>query len=135
MKILHVIPSVAPRYGGPSQAVYTMCRALQDRGTEVLIATTNADGSGTLPVALGEKIVYQGAQTIFGSPGLAASRAKLRVGYQQLLQTAAVRRHFVWRAKLLPRFRALIAALGLWVASRARGREPPRSGGREFGER
>ena len=44
MKILHVIPSVAPRYGGPSKAVYTMCRALQDRGIEVLIATTNADG-------------------------------------------------------------------------------------------
>ena len=65
MKILHVIPSVAPRYGGPSQAVYTMCRALQDQGTEVLIATTNADGSGELPVALGEKIVYQGAPTIF----------------------------------------------------------------------
>src|SRR5262245_11673593 len=42
-----------------------MCRALQDQGTEVLIATTNADGSGTLPVALGEKIVYQGAPTIF----------------------------------------------------------------------
>jgi glycosyltransferase involved in cell wall biosynthesis len=65
LKILHVIPSVAPRYGGPSQAVYTMCRALQDRGIEALIATTNADGSGELPVALGEKIVYQGAPTIF----------------------------------------------------------------------
>jgi len=65
LKILHVIPSVAARYGGPSQAVYTMCRALQDQGTEVLIATTDADGSGELPVALGEKIVYQGAPTIF----------------------------------------------------------------------
>jgi glycosyltransferase involved in cell wall biosynthesis len=65
LKILHVIPSVAPRYGGPSKAVYTMCRALQDRGIEVLIATTNADGSEELPVALGEKIVYQGAPTIF----------------------------------------------------------------------
>jgi glycosyltransferase involved in cell wall biosynthesis len=65
LKILHVIPSVAPRYGGPSKAVYTMCRALQDRGIEVLIATTNADGSGELPVALGEKIDYQGAPTIF----------------------------------------------------------------------
>jgi glycosyltransferase involved in cell wall biosynthesis len=65
LKILHVIPSVAPRYGGPSKAVYTMCRALQDRGIEVLIATTNADGSEELPVALGEKLVYQGAPTIF----------------------------------------------------------------------
>jgi glycosyltransferase involved in cell wall biosynthesis len=65
LKILHVIPSVASRYGGPSQAIYTMCRALQARGTEVLIATTNADGSKELPVALGEKIIYQGVATIF----------------------------------------------------------------------
>src|SRR5262249_31184971 len=46
-------------------AIYTMCRALQTLGTEVLIATTNADGSEELQVALGEKIVYQGAPTIF----------------------------------------------------------------------
>lgn len=64
-KVLHVIPSVAPRYGGPSQAIYTMCRALQSRGIEILIATTNADGSEELPVTLGEKIVYQGVTTIF----------------------------------------------------------------------
>ncbi|HEY7180132.1 MAG TPA: glycosyltransferase [Blastocatellia bacterium] len=67
LKILHVIPSVAPRYGGPSHAVFTMCRALQAQGTEVLIATTNADGSGELPVALGEKVVYQDTPAIFFS--------------------------------------------------------------------
>src|SRR5262245_12664307 len=65
MKVLHIIPSVAARYGGPSQAIYTMCRALQARGTEILIATTNADGGEELPVPLGEKIIYQGAPTIF----------------------------------------------------------------------
>jgi glycosyltransferase involved in cell wall biosynthesis len=65
LKILHVIPSVAQRYGGPSQAIFTMCRALQDQGTKVLIATTNADGNGELPVTLGEKIVYQDVATIF----------------------------------------------------------------------
>jgi glycosyltransferase involved in cell wall biosynthesis len=65
LKILHVIPSVAPRYGGPSQAVYTMCRALQAQGADVLIATTNADGSKELPVTLGETIVYQDVATIF----------------------------------------------------------------------
>jgi len=64
-KVLHVIPSVAPRYGGPSQAIYTMCRALQEEGTEILIATTNADGSGEVPVALGERVIYQGVGTIF----------------------------------------------------------------------
>jgi glycosyltransferase involved in cell wall biosynthesis len=65
LKILHVIPSVAPRYGGPSQAIYTMCRALQAQGTEILIATTNADGSKELPVTMEEEIVYQDVATIF----------------------------------------------------------------------
>jgi glycosyltransferase involved in cell wall biosynthesis len=65
LRVLHVIPSIAPRYGGPSQAIYTMCRALQIRGTEILIATTNADGNEELPVPLEVKIIYQGVQTIF----------------------------------------------------------------------
>jgi glycosyltransferase involved in cell wall biosynthesis len=65
LKVLHIIPSVAARYGGPSYAIYTMCRALQAQGAEVLIATTNADGSGELPVTLREKIVYRDVATIF----------------------------------------------------------------------
>jgi glycosyltransferase involved in cell wall biosynthesis len=65
LKILHVIPAVAPRYGGPSQAIFTMCRALQAQGVEVLIATTNADGGVELPVTLGEKVVYQDTPAIF----------------------------------------------------------------------
>ena len=44
MKVLHVIPSVAPRYGGPSRAVVEMCRALRAGGVDTLIATTDADG-------------------------------------------------------------------------------------------
>jgi glycosyltransferase involved in cell wall biosynthesis len=65
LKVLHVIPSVAQRYGGPSQAINTMCRALQTQGIEILIATTNADGNKVLPVALREKMVYQNVATIF----------------------------------------------------------------------
>lgn len=65
LRVLHVIPAVALRYGGPSQAIYTMCRALQAQGTEILIATTNADGGGELPVTLREKIVYRDVATIF----------------------------------------------------------------------
>ncbi|MCI0391790.1 MAG: glycosyl transferase family 1, partial [Acidobacteria bacterium] len=64
-RVLHVIPSVASSYGGPSQAIYTMCRALQFQGIETLIATTNADGYSELPVALGERIVHQDVTTIF----------------------------------------------------------------------
>lgn len=65
MKVLHVIPSVAPRYGGPSQAIYKMCSALQQRGIELLVATTDADGAGRLPVEPGRVINYEAVPTIF----------------------------------------------------------------------
>lgn len=42
MKVLHVIPSVAERSGGPATAIVPMCRALQQHGVEVLLLTTNA---------------------------------------------------------------------------------------------
>ena len=41
MKVLHVIPSVSEKAGGPSQAIFPMCRALRDQGTQVLLATTD----------------------------------------------------------------------------------------------
>jgi glycosyltransferase involved in cell wall biosynthesis len=67
MKVLHVIPSVAPRYGGPSQAIIEMCRALRSKGVELLIATTDADGPNRLPVETGARTEYQGISTIFFS--------------------------------------------------------------------
>src|SRR5213593_4871329 len=45
MRILHVIPSLAPRYGGPSAALTPMCEALaRVPGVSIEIATTDADG-------------------------------------------------------------------------------------------
>ena len=41
MRVLHVIPSVAERSGGPATAIVPMCRALREAGTEVLLVTTN----------------------------------------------------------------------------------------------
>jgi glycosyltransferase involved in cell wall biosynthesis len=41
MKVLHVIPSVSERSGGPGHAIISMCRSLQEQGTEVVIATTD----------------------------------------------------------------------------------------------
>lgn len=41
MKILHVIPSISARSGGPGQAILPMCRSLSARGIEVLLTTTN----------------------------------------------------------------------------------------------
>ena len=42
MRVLHVIPSVAERSGGPATAIVPMCRALQQHGVEVLLVTTDA---------------------------------------------------------------------------------------------
>ena len=65
VKILHVIPSVASRYGGPSRAVVEMCRALEARGVDVLIATTDADGTGRLDVKIGEQVYFENVPAIF----------------------------------------------------------------------
>lgn len=67
MRVLHVIPSVARRYGGPSKAIVEMGRALQEQGVSVLIATTDADGPGRLPVELGKAVEHEGVPTIFFS--------------------------------------------------------------------
>lgn len=50
MNTLHVIPAIAPRYGGPSYAILALAKALIDRNVDVVIATTDADGEGRLPV-------------------------------------------------------------------------------------
>ena len=65
MRVLHVIPSVAPRYGGPSYAVVRYCRALSLQGIHVTVATTNADGAGVLDVPIGEVTEYEGVDARF----------------------------------------------------------------------
>jgi glycosyltransferase involved in cell wall biosynthesis len=53
VKILHVIGSLAPRYGGPSHVLPEMCVALSAMGHEVEVFTTNIDGGGELDVQCG----------------------------------------------------------------------------------
>ncbi len=65
MRALHVIPVIAPRYGGPSEAIVGMCRALLDTDVDVLIATSDGDGRGHLPVVVGEVQPYRDVPTIF----------------------------------------------------------------------
>lgn len=65
IRALHVIPGVSRRYGGPSRAVYDMCSALQQRGGEPVVCTTDADGEARLPVELGRVGHYRGVPTIF----------------------------------------------------------------------
>ncbi len=42
MRVLHVIPSVDARSGGPATAIIPMCRALMAHGVEVLLVSTDA---------------------------------------------------------------------------------------------
>ena len=41
MRVLHVIPSVSERSGGPAAAIVPMCGALRARGVEVVLASTS----------------------------------------------------------------------------------------------
>jgi glycosyltransferase involved in cell wall biosynthesis len=63
--ILHVVPSVAARDGGPSAAVAGMCRALQAIGVPAIVATTDADGAGHLDVPLDQDVAYGGMTVRF----------------------------------------------------------------------
>ena len=70
MKVLHIIPSVSDRSGGPAQAIFPMCRALLTRGLDVTIATTNhGESNGDLVsnngTGKGELNSYRGVATHF----------------------------------------------------------------------
>ncbi|WP_088889484.1 glycosyltransferase [Leptolyngbya ohadii] len=58
MKVLHVIPSLSPLRGGPSEAVVQMIRALRIQGIDAEIITTNDDGDEVLNVPLCQPIAY-----------------------------------------------------------------------------
>ncbi len=67
MKILHVIASIAPRYGGPSNTVIGLCREMANLGHEVTIYTTNIDGKQNLDAPL-ERPTYTDAVEIMYFP-------------------------------------------------------------------
>jgi len=61
MRVLHVIPSVSERSGGPATAIIPMCRALMREGIEVLLVTTDAG----LPGTNGDVVEYKGVPAKF----------------------------------------------------------------------
>ncbi|MGB2705792.1 MAG: glycosyltransferase [Candidatus Omnitrophota bacterium] len=67
MKVLHVIPSVAAVRGGPSEAVLEITKALNKRGIQAEIATTNDNGDGLLDVPLGVRTIYKDVPVWFFS--------------------------------------------------------------------
>lgn len=65
MKVLHVIPSISERSGGPGQAIIPMCRALRNSGVDVLLATTDADLNGLPPPTRQTITTHQDVPIIF----------------------------------------------------------------------
>ena len=65
MRILHVIPSLAPSDGGPARVAVEMCRELMRRGKHAEVYTTNADGDGCLDVPLGTQVDVSGVPVTY----------------------------------------------------------------------
>lgn len=65
MNVLHVIPAIAPRYGGPSEAVISLAKSLIEKGVQVEIATTDADGLGRLSVPTDSLVEQHGVPVRF----------------------------------------------------------------------
>jgi len=68
MRILHVIPSVSLKRGGPSHALFSMVRAVRELGAESEIAATSDDDGGTLDVPLCRRVEYRGVPAVFFRP-------------------------------------------------------------------
>ncbi|MFN3410072.1 MAG: glycosyltransferase [Limisphaerales bacterium] len=61
MRVLHVIPSLAPVHGGPSFALPLMANALNQLGVQVEVATTDDNGPGSrIPVPLEQPVLRDG---------------------------------------------------------------------------
>lgn len=56
MRILHLIPSLSPLRGGPSQAILDMVQAQRQQGLQSEIVTTDDHGTAVLSVPYGQRV-------------------------------------------------------------------------------
>lgn len=59
MKVLHVLPSLSYKLGGPTQVALNIVRGLRDVGIDAEIATTNDDEADLLDVLIGQRTYYE----------------------------------------------------------------------------
>ena len=52
IRVLHVVPGVARRYGGPSEYIIGLCDSWREPGVELDVVSTDADGGGRLRVPI-----------------------------------------------------------------------------------
>jgi hypothetical protein len=65
-KVLHIIPSVSERHGGPTYAMRSIVEASHCAGIEVLVATTDDDGNeARLDVPIGKPVECNGITYFF----------------------------------------------------------------------
>jgi glycosyltransferase involved in cell wall biosynthesis/SAM-dependent methyltransferase len=65
MRILHVVPWLAPRYGGPALSTPKIAAALSSLGHDVEIVATDADGPGVVDAPTGRRVEWGGAAVTF----------------------------------------------------------------------
>ena len=66
MKILHIIPSLSPKHGGPSFALPLIARSLREAGVQMDVTTTDDDGpDDRLSVPLGQPVERDGARYFY----------------------------------------------------------------------
>jgi glycosyltransferase involved in cell wall biosynthesis len=65
MKVLHVIPSLSPALGGPTQVALKIVRAIRHQGIDAEIVTTNHHHESNLDLPLNQLIEYEGVPVWF----------------------------------------------------------------------
>jgi len=94
MRVLHVIPSVAARDGGPAKAVAEMCREAIRRGAQAEICTTNADGESVHEGPTGQPIDVEGVKINY-YPIIGGNYYKVSPALAEALKTKIVAAYVV----------------------------------------
>ena len=104
MKILHVIPTLSPRYGGPTTVCLEIAVRLSKAGHDVAIFTTNRDyPSGILAVPVGRPVVRDGVSVSYFPvevPGLLVSKTMAIALARQMPAWDLVHIHGLYRFPL-----------------------------------